>query len=105
MSGHYKDGTPIPDTLLDKLIASRVANTGQTLEFSQNNTTLTFIQKSAVFIDVLTWLSPSGLMNLRQVVLGKVDQSLHTSPRADTTEVFAQHCQDILGVPATPGQL
>uniref|UniRef100_A0A671X501 Neurolysin (metallopeptidase M3 family) n=1 Tax=Sparus aurata TaxID=8175 RepID=A0A671X501_SPAAU len=71
MSGHYKDGTPIPDTLLDKLIASRVANT--------------------------------GLMNLRQVVLGKVDQSLHTSPRADTTEVFAQHCQDILGVPATPG--
>ena len=44
-------------------------------------------------------------MNLRQVVLGKVDQSLHTSPHADTTEVFAQHCQDILGVPATPGQL
>ncbi|XP_071757854.2 neurolysin, mitochondrial [Centroberyx gerrardi] len=71
MSGHYKDGSPIPDTLLDKLIASRVAST--------------------------------GLMNLRQVVLSKVDQSLHTSPRADTVEVFAKHCQDILGVPATPG--
>ncbi|KAM9307114.1 LOW QUALITY PROTEIN: neurolysin, mitochondrial [Pholidichthys leucotaenia] len=71
MSHHYKDGTPIPDDLLDKLIASRVAST--------------------------------GLMNLRQVVLSKVDQSFHTSPCADTAEVFAKHCQDILGVPATPG--
>uniref|UniRef100_A0A3B4U6A2 Neurolysin (metallopeptidase M3 family) n=2 Tax=Seriola dumerili TaxID=41447 RepID=A0A3B4U6A2_SERDU len=71
MSGHYKDGSPIPDILLDKLIASRVANT--------------------------------GLMNLRQVVLSKVDQSLHSSSHADTAEVFAKHCQDILGVPATPG--
>ncbi|XP_072227738.1 neurolysin, mitochondrial [Leuresthes tenuis] len=71
MSRHYRDGTPIPDNLLDKLIASRVANT--------------------------------GMMNLRQVVLSKVDQSLHSSHSADTAEVFAKHCQDILGVPATPG--
>ncbi|CAG05235.1 unnamed protein product, partial [Tetraodon nigroviridis] len=71
MSGHYKDGSPIPDHMLDKLIASRVANT--------------------------------GLVNLRQVVLSKVDQTLHSSPRADTAEVFAKHCEEILGVPATPG--
>ncbi|KAM9841050.1 neurolysin, mitochondrial [Aulostomus maculatus] len=71
MSRHYRDGSPIPDSLLDKLIASRVANT--------------------------------GLMNLRQVVLSKVDQSLHTNLCADTAEVFAKHCRDILGVPATAG--
>lgn len=43
-------------------------------------------------------------MNLRQVVLSKVDQTLHSSPHADTSEVFAKQCKDILGVPATPGQ-
>ncbi|XP_051907504.1 neurolysin, mitochondrial isoform X2 [Hippocampus zosterae] len=71
MSRHYKDGSAIPEPLLDKLIASRVANT--------------------------------GLMNLRQVVLSKVDQSLHTNATADSAAVFAKLCQDILGVPATEG--
>ncbi|XP_030208941.1 neurolysin, mitochondrial isoform X1 [Gadus morhua] len=71
MSGHYKDGSPIPDALLSKLIASRVANT--------------------------------GMMNLRQVVLGKVDQTLHTTACADTAQVFATHSESILGIPATPG--
>lgn len=71
MSRHYKDGSPIPDNLLDKLISSRVANT--------------------------------GLMNLRQVVLSKVDQCLHSSHTANTADVFAKHCQEILGVPASPG--
>lgn len=44
-------------------------------------------------------------MNLCQVVLSKVDQSLHSTRCADTTEVFAKHYHDILGVPATLGQL
>ncbi|XP_072310575.1 neurolysin, mitochondrial isoform X1 [Eucyclogobius newberryi] len=71
MSRHYKDGSPIPDNLLDKLISSRVANT--------------------------------GLMNLRQVVLSRVDQYLHNNPGSKTADVFAKYCQEVLGVPATPG--
>lgn len=71
MSRHYKDGSSIPDNLLDKLISSRVANT--------------------------------GLMNLRQVVLSKVDQYLHTNTTAKTADVFGKLCQEILGVPATQG--
>ncbi|TNN25433.1 Thimet oligopeptidase [Liparis tanakae] len=43
-------------------------------------------------------------MNLRQVLLGKVDQALHSRRRVDSAAVFAQLCWDILGVPATPGQ-
>lgn len=96
MSGHYKDGSPIPDHMLDKLIASRVANTGQTPLLCQIRTFHTFTR---------VWLLPSGLVNLRKVVLSKVDQTLHNSPRADTAEVFAKHCEEILGVPATPGRI
>ncbi|XP_047661202.1 neurolysin, mitochondrial isoform X2 [Tachysurus fulvidraco] len=71
MSRHYIDGSSIPDNLLDKLIVSRVANT--------------------------------GLMNLRQIMLSKLDQSLHTKSSADTVTEFSKHCKEILGVSATPG--
>lgn len=39
MSRHYIDGSSIPDSLLDTLIASRVANTGLRSTHTHTNTT------------------------------------------------------------------
>lgn len=52
---------------------------------------------------LLLLLLGTGLFNLRQIVLAKVDQALHTQTKADPVEVFARLCEEVLGVPATPG--
>ncbi|XP_040178573.1 thimet oligopeptidase isoform X1 [Rana temporaria] len=71
MSKHYKTGIPIPEETLEKLIKSRLANT--------------------------------GLLNLRQIVLAKIDQVLHTHKNMDPVDEYSKLCDDILGVPATAG--
>ncbi|ESO92348.1 hypothetical protein LOTGIDRAFT_178669 [Lottia gigantea] len=70
MSGHYKDSSNIPDELLEKLMASRIAN--------------------------------AGCFNLRQILLGTFDQTVHTQSQADPAAVYSDLCKEILGIDATP---
>lgn len=43
----------------------------------------------------------AGLLNLRQITLATFDQKIHTRPEADTAKIYAQTCDEILGIPAT----
>uniref|UniRef100_A0A2K6GLA8 Thimet oligopeptidase n=1 Tax=Propithecus coquereli TaxID=379532 RepID=A0A2K6GLA8_PROCO len=76
MSRHYHTGGAMPQALLEKLICLWCRDATR---------------------------DPGGLFNLRQIVLAKLDQALHTQTDADPAEEYARLCRDILGVPATPG--
>ncbi|XP_070564214.1 thimet oligopeptidase-like isoform X2 [Ptychodera flava] len=71
MSSHYKDNTPLPDDMIEKLVKARNAN--------------------------------AGVFNLRQILLGTFDQTIHTSAKADTRSIYAKLSDEILGISATPG--
>lgn len=96
MSRHYKTGAAIPDDLIDKLIKSRLANTGTGSRRPWGG---------ACLVAVVTTGPPAstGLFNLRQIVLAKVDQALHTRAGLDPAEEYGRLCGEILGIPASPG--
>ena len=45
----------------------------------------------------------SGLVNLRQLLFGSVDQAYHDAPPSDTTAVYARLSKDVAMIPTTPG--
>ena len=70
MSAHFETNEPIPDSLLQALIASRNAN--------------------------------AGILNMRQIVLGKFDQAIHSVSKVDTAAALAEIQDNLMKVPCTP---
>jgi hypothetical protein len=83
MSAHYKDGSAIDDKLMDDLIKSKNASSGihnirylimidksVDISFLNVNTNSFSVYRIIFFI----------LLNIRQVLLSKMDQHFHTNP-------------------------
>lgn len=96
MSQHYQTGGAIPQQLLDKLIQSRLANTGRWGFCSWS-----FWPQCSQCFNLR--LPPAGLFNLRQIVLAQLDQVLHTQQGVDPAQEYQRLSQEVLGVPASPG--
>lgn len=62
MSGHYKDGSQIPDEMVDKLVKAKNAN--------------------------------AGVFNMRQILLGSFDQTIHTSEKVSI--VFIRYLKRLI---------
>lgn len=45
----------------------------------------------------------AGVFNLRQILLGTFDQTIHTQPKADTAKLFSDLSYEILGIRSSPG--
>ncbi|XP_069128024.1 thimet oligopeptidase-like [Argopecten irradians] len=48
-------------------------------------------------------IANAGVFNLRQILLGTFDQTIHTQSEADTAALFAKLSGEILGIASTPG--
>ncbi|XP_062569766.1 thimet oligopeptidase-like isoform X2 [Saccostrea cucullata] len=48
-------------------------------------------------------IANAGMFNLRQILLGMFDQTIHTQKKADTAKLFSEISQEYLGFPSTEG--
>ncbi|XP_061192674.1 thimet oligopeptidase-like isoform X2 [Saccostrea echinata] len=48
-------------------------------------------------------IANAGMFNLRQILLGMFDQTVHTQKKADTAKLFSEISQEYLGFPSTEG--